>query len=194
MATYRAIAAASATLVGLLRDRFPQDDFGGPLNAAVYQPRDFAEPMKDGIAVCLWRVTANVSRRAQAPRTDLLGRRLKPSLPVDLSYVLVPYAESADRQLRLLGWLLRAVEDLGALVASQLNHFVAENETYSDDETVDLVLDPLSVADQLVLWDRMKVMPPCATYVMRMVQIDSDQVVSEAAPVVMRDIGLGVLQ
>ena len=193
MATYHAIAAASATIKGLLRDRFPSAEFGGPLNIELYQAKDFGNAMKDGIAVCLWRVTPNISRRATGPRTDIMGRKFKPSLPIDLSYLLVPYAETAERQLRLLGWMLRAMEDLGPLVASQLNHFLAESDIFAEVEALDLVNDPMSVADQLTLWDRIKTMPPSATYVMRLLMLDSDQRIEEFPLVVEREFDMAVL-
>ena len=193
MATYHAIAAASATIKGLLRDRFPSAEFGGPLNIELYQAKDFGNAMKDGIAVCLWRVTPNISRRATGPRTDIMGRKFKPSLPIDLSYLLVPYAETAERQLRLLGWMLRAMEDLGPLVASQLNHFLAESDIFAEVEALDLVNDLMSVADQLTLWDRIKTMPPSATYVMRLLMLDSDQRIEEFPLVVEREFDMAVL-
>ena len=195
MANYRAIAAASATLLNLLRDRYPAQDFGGgSLNVQLYQASNFASPMTEGLAICLWRVTPNISRRATGPRTDIHGRRFKPSLPVDLHYLLVPYAADAQRQQRLLGWMLRAMEELGPLVASQLNHFLAESNVFAEAETVDMVLDPLAIPDQLSLWDRIKAMPPCATYVMRMVLIDSERTLDEYPQVTERQLDMGVLQ
>jgi hypothetical protein len=194
MANYRAIAAASATILGLLRDRFPSADFGGPLNIALYQAKDFATPMKEGIAICLWRVAPNISRRALGPRTDILGRRFKPSLPVDLYYLLVPFADDAERQQRLLGWMLRAMHELGPLVASQLNHFLAESDIFAEAESLDMVNDPLTIADQLTLWDRIKHMPPSATYAMRMMLLDSEQSLDEYPIVTERELDMGVLQ
>jgi Pvc16 N-terminal domain len=193
MANYRAIAAASAAIKGLLRDRFPSAELGGPLNIELYQAKDFTNPMKDGIAVCLWRVAPNISRRATGTRTDIMGRKFKPSLPIDLFYLLVPYAETAERQLRLLGWMLRAMEDLGPLVASQLNHFLAESDIFAEAESLDMVNDPMSIADQLTLWDRIKTMPPSATYAMRLLMLDSDQRIEEFPLVVERELDVGVL-
>jgi hypothetical protein len=193
MANYRAIAAASATILGLLRDRFPNDDFGGPLTIELYQAKDFASPMKEGIAVCLWRVAPNISRRALGPRTDMHGRRFKPSLPIDLFYLLAPFADDAGRQQRLLGWMLRAMHELGPLIASELNHFLAESDIFAEAETLDMVNDPLPVADQLTLWDRIKHMPPSATYAMRMLLLDSDERLDEYPIVTERAIDLGVL-
>lgn len=194
MANYRAIAAASATILGLLRDRFPNADFGGPLNVELYQAKDFVSPMKEGLAICLWRVAPNISRRALGPRTDIHGRRFKPSLPVDLFYLLVPFADDAERQQRLLGWMLRAMHELGPLVASELNHFLAESDIFADVESLDLVNDPLTIADQLTLWDRIKHMPPSATYAMRMLLLDSDERLDEYPIVTERELDMGVLQ
>jgi hypothetical protein len=174
MASYRAIAAASATLQSLLRDRYPRDAFGPGLAIELYQPKDFVTPMSEGVAICLWRVAPNTARRNLPPRTDVAGRRFRPSLPIDLSYLIVPFADQAERQQRLLGWLLRAMEDLGPLVATQLNHALAESDVFADVESVDLLNDPLSLADYLTLWDRIKALPPAATYVMRLLLLDSE--------------------
>lgn len=193
MANYRAIAAASAAIQGLLRDRFPSGDFGGPLNIELYQSKDFSAPMKEGIGVCLWRVAPNTSRRALGPRTDIHGRRFKASLPIDLYYLMVPFADDSERQQRLLGWMLLAMHELGPLVASQLNHFLAESDIFAEAESLDLVNEPLSVPDQLSLWDRIKHMPPAALYVMRMVMLDSDASLNEYPDVVERNFDAGVL-
>lgn len=193
MANYRAIAAASATLMGVLRDRFPANELGGPLNAALYQAKDFATPMRDGLAICLWRVTPNISRRATGPRTDAFGRRFKPPLPIDLHYLIVPFADQAERQQRLLGWTLRALDDLGPLVASQLNHFLAESDIFAEAEALDMVFDPLGIGDQLSLWDRIKAMPPCATYAMRLLMLDSEVALDEYPLVTERQLDMAVL-
>ncbi len=179
MASFHAIAAASATLQSLLRDRYPRDAFGSGLAIELYQPKDFATPMNEGIAICLWRVTPNTARRNLPPRTDAIGRRFRPSLPIDLSYLIVPFADQAERQQRLLGWLLRAMEDLGPLVATQLNHALAESDVFADVESVDLLNDPLVLADYLTLWDRIKALPPSATYVMRLLLLDSEAGIDE---------------
>jgi len=192
MARHVAIAAASASLMGLLRDRYPREAFGNNLNFELYQARDFADPMKEGVAICLWRVIPNVNQRNLGARTDAFGRRFRPSLPIDLYFLLTPYAETAERQHRLLGWLLRAMEDLGPLAATQLNHNLAESDIFAEAESVDLVHDPLPLADYLSLWDRVQKLPPSANYVMRMVLLDSDVTLGEYPLVNERDLDFGV--
>jgi len=193
MATHLAIAAASATILGLLRDNYPRAEFGASLPFDLYQAKDFDDPFKEGIALALWRVAPNTARRNLGTRTDALGRRFKTSLPIDLFYLVVPFAERAERQQRLLGWVLRAMEDLGPLAATHLNHYLSESNIFADSESVDLVNEPLPVADHLALWDRLKRLPPSATYVMRMVLLDSPTTLGEFPLVRQRNVDMGVL-
>lgn len=194
MAQHRAIAAVSLTLRDILREAYPGSGLGSSLNAELYQTKDFGEPMKEGIALFLWRMAPNGNRRNPGVRTDALGRRFRPSLPVDLTYLLVPFAEDADRQQRLFGWMLRTVDDIGPLLASRLNDAVPDGGVFRDEEAVELVLDSLPVADHLTLWDRIKTMPLFANYLVRMLMIDSTAEIIEAPLVVERAFEMGVLK
>ena len=80
MANYRAIAATSTALSGLIRDRYPRDEFGSGLEVSLYQMRDFESPMQDGFSVCLYRVAVNGSVRNLTLRRSADGRRFRPSL------------------------------------------------------------------------------------------------------------------
>lgn len=194
MATDRAIAAISLTLRDALRERYPDSGLGTSLNAELYQTANFTSPMKEGIALFLWRVTPNGNRRNPGVRTDELGRRYRPSLPVDLSYLMIPFAEDSDRQQRLLGWMMRTIEDLGPLLASQLNNAPTGADVFTPGEAVELVLEPLTVPDHLTVWDRVKTMPLFANYVVRLVMLDSRAQITEAPIVVERAFEVGVLK
>jgi hypothetical protein len=194
MATYRAIAAAGAAIRGLIRERYPRGDFG-TLNVDCYQAKEVEKGITgDGFAILLWRVTINVQRRARGPRIDIFGRRFKPSLPIDLSFLVIPVAGAAEKQLRMLGWVMRALEDAGPLTASQLNHYLAEDDIFAPGEEVDLVCDPLSLADHLTFWDRIRKHPLSANYLMRMLLIDSEQSIDEAGIVLERAFEVGAIE
>lgn len=192
MARAQGIAAVSATLMGLLRDRYPRDEFGPSLAFELYQARNFDNPMKEGIAICLWRVAPNVNRRNFSTRTDQFGRRFRGSLPLDLFYLIVPFAEQAERQQRLLGWLMRDMHELGPMAPTQLNHYLAESDIFAEAESLNAVAEPLSVADYLTLWDRLKRLPPAATYVLRMLLLDSEISLDEYPLVEERAFDMGV--
>jgi hypothetical protein len=188
MAHYRAIAAALATIEGLLEERYPRDEegFQGALDIKRIQPKDIenlgaGEPA--GIGILLWRVGINQQRRMLPPRVNLDGIRFKSSIPVDLSVLLIPF----------LGWAMRALADAGPLVAAQLNEYLREDDIFADTEEVDLVCDPLPMADYLSLWDRLKKFPLSVNYLMRMVLLDSEIEMSEDPMVVEREFQMGVL-
>jgi Pvc16 N-terminal domain len=171
MANHRAIAATSAALAGLIRDHYPRAEFGSGLEVRLYQKRDFEEPMLDGFSVCLYRIAVNGSVRNLTLRRSPDGRRFRPSLPLDLHYMITP-------------WVMRLMEDTGTLSAGHLNHYLAETDTFAPHEAIDLVCDPLALADYLTLWDRLQPrLPASATYTLRMVFIDSDVRVDDGAPV-----------
>jgi len=192
MAHYRAIAAALAAIEGLLKERYPRDEegFAGTLDVARIQPKDIENLTANGpsgIAILLWRVAINQQRRMLPPRTDLEGRRFKASIPVDLSILLIPFAPSAETQHRIIGWAMRALADAGPLKATQLNEYLKEDDVFADTEEVDLVCDPLAVADYLTLWDRLKKNPLSVNYTVRMVLIDSGDELFEAPSVLERE-------
>jgi hypothetical protein len=191
MAQHQAIAAVGAALRGLIRERYPRDLFN-TLTVEVYQAKEIEKGITgDGFAILPWRVTINTQRRARGPRTDVFGRRFKPSLPIDLSFLVIPVAASAEKQLRMLGWVMRALEDASAITASQLNDYLTEDDIFTADEDVDLVCDPLTTADQLTMWDRIKKHPLFVNYLVRMVLIDSAQTVDDTGIVLERKFEAG---
>lgn len=184
MANYRAIAATSAALAGLVRDRYPRNEFGTGLDISLYQTRDFEEPMKDGFSIYLFRVAINGAVRNTPPRRLADGRRMRPSLPLDLQYLITPWASHVERQQRMLGWVMRMLEDTAMLSAGHLNHYVGESDTFNPAEGLEVVCDPLSLSDYLTLWDRLRPrLPASAAYTLRMVMIDSDTAVEEGQAV-----------
>ncbi|HEX8483683.1 MAG TPA: DUF4255 domain-containing protein [Allosphingosinicella sp.] len=194
MARHQAIAAVAAALRGLIRERYPRDDFG-TLTVEFYQAKDIEKGIAgDGFAILLWRVAVNVQRRGRAPRVDIFGRRFKPSLPLDLSFLIIPVAASPEKQLRMLGWVMRALEDSNAITASQLNDYLTEDDIFTVDEDIELVCDPLSVGDQLTMWDRIRKHPLFANYLMRMVLIDSERSIEEAGVVLERGFEVGIAE
>lgn len=193
MARSQAIAAVSATLLGLLRDAYPRDEFGTSLLFELYQPKNFDDPMREGIAISLWRTAPNGNRRNYSNRTDHFGRKFRGSMPIDLYYLIVPFADQADRQQRLLGWLIRAMHELGPMVPAHLNHYLAESDVFAETESLDAIPDALALTDYLTLWDRLKRLPPAMTYVVRMLSIDSEKSLDQYPLVEERSLDFGIV-
>lgn len=192
MANYRALAATSTALRGLIRDHYPRGEFGEGLDIELYQTRDFEDPMKDGFSIYLYRVAVNGAMRNLTLRRTPDGRRFRPSLPLDLYYMITPWAQDIERQHRMLGWVMRMLDDTGVLSAGHLNHYLRETDTFRPSEGLEIICDPLSLSDYLTLWDRLRPrLPASATYALRMVLIDSDIQVPDAAPVQTRTFDVG---
>src|SRR6185295_2604269 len=112
MANYLAIAAVAKTLLRLIEEQCPRDDFTGTPTFKLYQTHDFGTPaIVEGFSLMLYRATVNTATRNQPPRRGPDGVKRRPSLPVDLHFMLTPWAAEAERQLRLLGWVMRFAED-----------------------------------------------------------------------------------
>ena len=176
VASYNAVAATTKAILGLLEDAYPRDLFGKLAFGAVHAS-DIAgdTAIDDGFTLCLYRVGVNGTLRNLPPRLAEDGTRYKPSLPLDLHYLLTPWAANAETQQRLLGWGMRAIEDTPMLPSGLLNKYLREPDVFRADETVELVADPLALADYTNLWDKLKPrMQTSMTYVARMVLIDSD--------------------
>lgn len=173
MATSNAVAAVSKAMLGLIEEHCPAALLANP-EFKLYHAADFERPIAEGFSLFLYRVSINASVRNLPPRRAADARRYRPSLPVDLHYLLTPWSADAERQQRMLGWSMRFLEDLATLPAGLLNHYVQETDTFRPEEAVEVVCDPLPLQDYLNLWDKLKPkMQLSITYALRMVMLDS---------------------
>jgi hypothetical protein len=184
MATRNAIAATTSAIVGLLDDGYPREF--GKLTVAPAHASELVgdKPIADGFTVCLYRVTLNGTLRNLPPRMGPDGTRYRASLPVDLQYLVTPWAGNVEKQQRMLGWGMRHLEDNPILPAGLLNRYLNEPDVFRPEETVELVCESLSLADFTNIWDKVKPrLQASVLYIARMVLIDSDIALSEGRPV-----------
>jgi Pvc16 N-terminal domain len=193
MATYQAIAATGQAMLGLLADAVPKPEFANA-QFELYQIGNLGNPMEEGVSLYLYRVAVNGTIRNRQPITGPDGRRRKPPIPLDLHYVLSVWARSAVKQQRLLGWTIRMFEDVPILPTGLLNNYGPEPEIFQPGETVEIILESLTLADLNNLWTATKqALPLSVGYVARMVGISSELPLSEAAEVQTRDLKYGAL-
>lgn len=195
MATYNAIAATSEAIRRYLKEA-PHGDFP-QLDVDLYQISDFQKPAPAGgrVSLFLYRVGVNTSRRNFSPRQSDDGRtRFRPSLPVDLFYLISVWAMNVEFQQRLLGWCMRTLEDSPSLPASVLNRLQSA-AVFRKTETVEFVCDPLSLQDLSLLWELSKENAPLSiAYVARMIALDSEIPIVEGAIVQTREFDMRVPQ
>jgi hypothetical protein len=195
MANYLAIAAVARTLLRLIEQQCPRDEFTSIPQFHLYQSHDFGNTViAEGFSLMLYRVTVNGARNP-TPRMGPDGQRRQPALPLDLHFMLTPWAGEAERQLRLLGWAMRFIGDNAIIPANVLNHSLTQRErpAFQFDESVELFCDPPSLADYLGLWDKYKSRwQTSVTYVARAVMIESDLTVRDEEWVRTRDMRYGI--
>lgn len=194
MANYLAIAAVAKTMLRLLEEQCPREEFTSTPQFHLYQSHDFGTTLVvEGFSLMLYRVTLN-GARISAPRRGPDGVRRRPALPLDLHFLLTPWAAEAERQMRLLGWAMRFIEDNASLPANVLNHSLTRREraAFYPDEAVELVCDPPGLADYLGLWDKFRSRwQTSVTYVARMVPIESDLTLRDEELVRIREMRYG---
>jgi hypothetical protein len=191
LATHQAIAVTGQAILGLLADACPKPEFAGA-EFELYQPSNFQKPMSEGLSLFLYRVTVNLGQRNQSSRPRADGQRPRRPLPLDLHYMLTPWAATAARQQRMLGWAMRSLEDTPILDSGYLNHYGPEAGIFLDSETVELSHDPISLQDMLNIWDVFKPNQQLSvTYLARMVSIESELGIAEFAPVQTRVFEIG---
>lgn len=176
MASYQAIAAIGEAILGLLKAaRPPAPSEFDATQFKLYQASHFQTPTTEEIiSLYLYHVGINSTRRSFPPRRDPDGRVYRPPLPVDLHFLLTPWSQDPNKQLRLLGWSMRVLEDTPILPSGLLNSFGPEAEVFRPDEAVELVCEPLSLQEIINIWDAFKPNLQISTaYVARMILIDS---------------------
>ena len=179
MASYQAIAAVSRAIRGLLDLACPRPEFDGA-RFEVYQANNFQNPMDEGISLYLYRVSSS-SRRNLPSRTGPNGETYRPPLPLDLYYMLTAWGRTFEKQQGLLGFCIRELGNIPILPSGLLNHFGPERNVFREDETVELVFEPLTLQDFSNIWEPLKPnLQPSATYVARMVSIESTVEISGA--------------
>jgi hypothetical protein len=183
VALYPAIAATSQAILSLLESAAasPGAEFAGT-RFELYRSYDLQKPMTEGVSLYLHRLVVNTEHRNRLPRVGPDGRRRRPAIPLDLHYLLTSWAEDAVKQQRLLGWCIRTLEDTPTLPAGLLNDFGPEHDVFRPDETVELLLEPLSVEDMSDVWEALGPRREAsATYIARVVELESVDVSPEGA-------------
>jgi hypothetical protein len=201
MATTEAVSAVCETIARLLTTSATEDGLDIPnVSFQVYSSQDFTATdrrVRSGASIFLYRVLPNLSHRTPAGRLLSNGTRQIHRLPLDLHLIVTIWGNTADTQARLVGWVLRTLEDYPVIPASTLNGGRA-GVFQEEDESVELLLSEIDSEELLQLWDvlgngdlQYQVSIP---YLVRNVQIDSQRVREAGEPVQVRTADMQRLQ
>src|SRR5205085_11747662 len=98
------------------------------------------------------------------------------------------------KQQRMLSWAIRMFEVVPILPTGLFNNYSPEQEIFQPSETVEIILESLTLQDLNTLWSATKATPPLSVgYVARMIGISSMLPLTEAAEVQTREFKSGAL-
>ena len=179
MADFRAISVAAHALRALLLDACAGDYFPGLKCELAAVPGLVTAPFETGLSIALYRVAFNGNRRALPPRKLNGSRTCKPSVPLDLHFLITAWGKP-DKQWALLARAIRALEDTPVLHAGVLNQSAGNEpglaaDVFRADEILEIVGESLSQQDLLSIWEPAKsTQQPSVSYLVRSVLIDSE--------------------
>jgi hypothetical protein len=194
MASYAAISVIANTLRGLFANSVPAGEFAGA-EFKLLRTQDFQDPaarVNLGLSIYLHRIDFNTNRRSQPPRINVFGERFRPPTALDLHFVITAWGPTAEKQMDLLAWAIRTLQDTPQLPAGLLNRFSGDRPTvFADSEAVELVGEILTAQDFVNLWgNTLANQQPSIGYLARQVLVDSETAMPDAAPVQTRQFDL----
>jgi hypothetical protein len=193
VAHYPAIAGTSQAILGLLQGAAADTEFSD-VTFAHYSASNLERPMAEGLSLWLYRITVNPARNL-LPRTDPDGTRHAPPIPLDLHYLVTAWAADPIKEHRLFGWAVRTLEDTPLMPAGVLNRHLAEPDVFAPHESVELVWQPLPFSEFLDLWEGVRNrMRPSASYLARIVEIESSAELSTYLEVQTRELAYGSVE
>ena len=186
MASANAVRDTAETLVYLLRAGIPST-LVDPLRIAVSTPDAFEalrDPIRPNITVFLYRIAINPQMRNQPPRLLPDGRTARQFLPLELCFLITPWAKETRDELRIIGSILQVFYDRAELGAADL-----QGDSWEIDDSVQLILESLPLEDHYRIWDANEVPYRLSlTYLTRVVGIAPAEAMS-IPPVVDARIG-----
>ena len=195
MATHAAIAATSNALLGLLESAAAGEAEVATASFSLYNSEDLRRSIGERLVLSLhlYHVAVNTSRRNVGPQVDALGVRRKPPIPLDLHYLLTAWSKDPTTQQRALGWAVRVIHDTATLPAAILNRHAPE-DVFRAAETVEVVWQNLTRQEVADIWEVARTnQQPSASYVARIVEIESTVSLEEYPLVQTRDFAYGAV-
>lgn len=173
MADFSALAAAGNSIVRLLnacfKDQEPVDD--KKTKAVLVRTEDFVNPansiVSPALTIFFYRVDFNRTMRAA---WSAVGSQDGVShLPVDLHFLITPWADNAEHQLRILGKAMQCLETTPVLSGALLD----ASANWTPNEAVQLMLGEISTEEVMRTFDSLPTEYRLSVpYLARVVRID----------------------
>ena len=192
MANYRAIYATSLAICSVLRQSRSAELFGTDIEnvgCRVFSTLNFADniPEEGEVGLFPYRIDISHVQRTLPPRPRYDGIRERHHLPLELHFLLIPRANTAQLQQLILGWMMRVIEDNTSVPANILNS--GSEDTFAPDEHIEVTPSLLTTEEILRLWDQLPSdFNLCVPYCAKLLRIASPVTTADGVPVLQRDL------
>lgn len=178
MAKPGVVADMSETLLNVLRSGLPSSL--PPGNVLLSSPDDYKDfSTKPAITVFLYYVGINGEARNGAPRVLSDGSHSAPFLPIELRYLITPWATNPSGVHLILGYILQVLSGFATMSRAQLS-----GSSWDDDDTVQLLPESLPVDTYHDIWEPSEIPYKLSiSYLVRILGLEP-LTASAAAPVV----------
>jgi hypothetical protein len=176
MASPEAIADMGATLLKLVQHGLT--GVVDPTAVFLSTPDDMKtfQPTVPSVTVFLYHVALNSELRNTLPPS---GKGTRPLLPIELRYLITPWAKQIADTHKIVGYVLRALHQKASLVRAELS-----GSSWADHDTAQILLESMPIEDHYSIWEPTEIPYRLSlSYVVRVMGIDSGQA-SVAPPVV----------
>lgn len=166
MASWQLIKSAGLTLVDLLSRQIQSVPKFATVTvhlASASSFKDLSESTDPFVTLFLFRITDNAEMRNGAQRHYADGSTSRQPLPLELCYLVTPWARRADQSFstdfaatqeehELLGLILQTLYDHAEIGRSELFED-GTSAVWNADDSLQLILESLSIDDQYRIWD-----------------------------------------
>jgi hypothetical protein len=130
------------------------------------------------LTIFLYRITVSADARNLPRRMLPDGRTTRPPLPIELRYLITPWAQTPASEYFMAGHVMRALYDHAEMGPPYL-----VGSSWNPNDSVQVILEPLPVEDHTRIWDTVrKPYRLSLTYLVRIVGIDPDPAFAQNAP------------
>ncbi len=167
MVSSTAVRDTGDTILYLLRSSVPPLVPTNDIVLAV--PADFERTLaRPKITVFLYRVGVNAEVLNRPPRsTD--GKMTRPPLPLELHYMITPWARETRDEAEIAGRVLQVLSDHPVIGAPDL-----QGSSWEPDDAIQLAFETLPLDDQFRIWDTAEIPYRLSlTYVARVVGVQT---------------------
>lgn len=146
----------------------------------------FQRPPNPTVTIFLYRIALSSEMRNAPPRTLPDGRVTRASLPLELYYLITPWATVTRDEHRILGRIMQVLYDNAELGPAQL-----QGDSWGPGDSVQIMLDSLPLDDHYRIWDSTNLPYRLSlTYLVRIIGIEPAEVFTQV-PVVEARFGKG---